>query len=232
MSISRRDIQRARMWRYFLEAAVDVIEKEGIRNVTIRKIADQAGFTSSTAYNYFRDLSHLKFFAAMRFTTDYIEDLPVYIRKGSNTIEKWLYAWQCFCIHSFEQPEIYSVIFMEDLGSTPEDFLDEYYRIYKEDLIGLPEAIKPLVMEHSFAKRSATYIQSAVDEGMLEQKDVDFVADITLMIWKGMINTLMNKRRDLSKEEAIEKTLLYVYESVMHLIPSEKQPKINVDLKL
>src|SRR5699024_4368419 len=210
MSISRRDIQRARMWRYFLEAAVDVIEKEGIRNVTIRKIADQAGFTSSTAYNYFRDLSHLKFFAAMRFTTDYIEDLPVYIRKGSNTIEKWLYAWQCFCIHSFEQPEIYSVIFMEDLGSTPEDFLDEYYRIYKEDLIGLPEAIKPLVMEHSFAKRSATYIQSAVDEGMLEQKDVDFVADITLMIWKGMINTLMNKRRDLSKEEAIEKTLLYV----------------------
>src|SRR5699024_9003184 len=206
--------------------------KEGIRNVTIRKIADQAGFTSSTAYNYFRDLSHLKFFAAMRFTTDYIEDLPVYIRKGSNTIEKWLYAWQCFCIHSFEQPEIYSVIFMEDLGSTPEDFLDEYYRIYKEDLIGLPEAIKPLVMEHSFAKRSATYIQSAVDEGMLEQKDVDYVADITLMIWKGMINTLMNNRRDLSKEEAIEKTLLYVYESVMHLIPSEKQPKINVDLKL
>src|SRR5699024_7686797 len=124
MSISRRDIQLVRMWRYFLEAAVDVIEKEGIRNVTIRKIADQAGFTSSTAYNYFRDLSHLKFFAAMRFTTDYIEDLPVYIRKGSNTIEKWLYAWQCFCIHSFEQPEIDSVIFMEDLGSTPDDFLD------------------------------------------------------------------------------------------------------------
>ncbi|SFB29176.1 transcriptional regulator, TetR family [Lentibacillus halodurans] len=232
MSTSRKDIQRARMWRYFLDAAVDVIEKEGIRNVTIRKIAGQAGFTSSTAYNYFRDLSHLKFFAAMRFTTDYIEDLPVYMSKGSNTIEKWLYAWKCFCIYSFEQPEIYSVIFMEDLGSTPEDFLDEYYRIYKEDLIGLPEVIKNLVMEHSFAKRSATYIQSAVDEEMLEQKDVDFIADITLMIWKGMINTMMNKRREFTKEEAIEKTLLYVYESVMHVIPLEKQFEINVDLQL
>lgn len=232
MSTTRKDIQRARMWRYFIEAAVDVIENEGIRNVTIRKIAGHAGFTSSTAYNYFRDLSHLKFFASMRFTADYIEVLPAYMNKGTNTIEKWLYAWKCFCIHSFEQPEIYSVIFMEDLGSTPEEFLDEYYRIYKEDLIGLPEAIKPLVMEHSFAKRSATYIQSAVDEGMLAQKDVNFAADITLMIWKGMINTVLNKRRDFSKEEASEKTLLYVYESVIHLIPPEKQSEIHVDLKL
>ena len=68
-------------------------------------------------------------------------------------------------------------------------------------------------MEHSFAKRSALFIQGAVDEGYIKEQDVDLIADITLLIWKGMMNTVINKRRNSTKEEAIEKTLYYVYKT-------------------
>lgn len=227
METRRKDIQRERMWRYFLDAATEVIEKEGIENVTIRKIADKAGYTSSTAYNYFRDLSHLKFFAAMRFTKDYIEELPDYMGKGKNTVEKWLYSWECFCKHSFEQPQIYAVIFINDLGIVPEALLEHYYKIYKNDLIGLPEEIQSIVMEHGFSKRSALYIQDAVDEGFIEQKEIDFIADSTLMIWKGMMSTVLNQRRNYSKEEAIERTLYYVHESVMKVVVPGKNKEID-----
>lgn len=228
MNVNRKEIQRARMWHYFLDAATDVIIEDGIDHVTIRKIADKAGYTSSTAYNYFKDLSHLKFFAAMRFTTDYVNELPQYLEKGNNTVEKWLYSWECFCKHSFEHPKIYSVIFMDNLGSVPEDLFEHYYQIYKNDLLGLPDEIKGIIMEHSFAKRSALYIQSAVDEGFIQEQDVDLIADITLMIWKGMISTVMNKRRNYTKKEAIEKTLYYVYTSVLSVIVPEKRKDIHV----
>ncbi|MTW86242.1 TetR family transcriptional regulator [Virgibacillus dakarensis] len=227
MSSGRKEIQRARMWRYFLDAATEVIEKEGINHVTIRKIAEKAGYTSSTAYNYFRDLSHLKFFTAMRFTKGYTDELPAYLEKGKNTVEKWLYSWECFCRHSFEQPKIYSVIFMDNLGSVPEELLDDYYNIYRDDLIGLPEQIKLIIMEHSFSKRSALYIENAVDEGLIEKKDIDFIADTTLMIWKGMMNTVMNQRRKYTTEEAIKRTLYYVYESVIRVVNPDKREEIE-----
>ncbi|UOQ92899.1 TetR/AcrR family transcriptional regulator [Halobacillus shinanisalinarum] len=226
MSAGRKEIQRARMWRYFLDAATDVIENEGIDNVTIRKIADKAGYTSSTAYNYFQDLSHLKFFAAMRFTKDYIEDLPHYMEKGNNTVEKWLYAWECFCKYSFEQPQIYSVIFINNLGSIPEDLLENYYKVYQNDLIGLPEQIQSIVMEHTLSTRSALYIQDAVEEGFIEQKDIEFIADTTLLLWKGMMTTVMNQRRNYSVDEAIDRTLDYIYESVMRVVSPEKRKEI------
>ncbi|MFC4557874.1 hypothetical protein ACFO3D_06575 [Virgibacillus kekensis] len=35
MKLSRKEIQRTRMWGYFLDAATEVIEKEGIDHVTI-----------------------------------------------------------------------------------------------------------------------------------------------------------------------------------------------------
>lgn len=64
------------MWEYFIDATAKIIKEEGIEHVTIRKIADLAGFTSSTIYNYFEELSHLTFFASMRFIQDYSKELP------------------------------------------------------------------------------------------------------------------------------------------------------------
>ncbi|KKB44998.1 TetR/AcrR family transcriptional regulator [Bacillus thermotolerans] len=227
MTATRKEIQKARMWRYFLDAAVEVIEEEGIDHVTIRKIADKAGYTSSTAYNYFKDLSRLKFFAAMRFTRGYLEDLPRYMEKGTNTIEKWLYTWECFCKHSFEQPEIYSLIFIEHLETIPEELLDYYYSIYPKELSGLPENIQSIVMEHTFSKRSALYIREAVGEGFVAEEDVDFISDATLLIWKGMMATVMNQQDSYSADEATAKTLYYIYESVLRTVQPEKREEIH-----
>ena len=43
MSVNKKEIQRARIWRYFLDAATEVIMEDGIDHFTIRKIADKAG---------------------------------------------------------------------------------------------------------------------------------------------------------------------------------------------
>jgi AcrR family transcriptional regulator len=227
MNKERKELQRARMWKYFLDAAAEVIEEEGIEHLTIRKIADHAGYTASTAYIYFKDLSHLKFFAAMRFTSDYVRELPQYIDLGKNTVEKWLYSWECFCKHSFEQPKIYSVIFMDNLGLSPQSLFDHYYTAYRQDITGLPEELQSILMEYDFSKRSALYIQGAVEEGFLKEEDIPFIADITLMVWKGMMNTYMNKRRGYSKDEAIRRTLELVAECVMNVVEPEKRNEVN-----
>ncbi len=229
MSKERKELQRARMWKYFLDAATEVIEEEGIEQMTIRKIADRAGFTASTAYNYFKDLAHLKFFAAMRFTSDYVKDLPDYLGLGKNIVEKWLYSWECFCKHSFEQPEIYSTIFMDNLGSSPQKLFDDYYAVHHQDLTGLPEDLQSILMEYDFSKRSALYILGAVEEGYLKEEEVQYIADITLMIWKGMMNTYINNRRGYSKEEAIIRTLQLVTECVMKVVEPERRNEIIFD---
>ncbi|HWO77724.1 MAG TPA: TetR/AcrR family transcriptional regulator, partial [Bacillus sp. (in: firmicutes)] len=46
--MKRKEIQMNRMWKYFVDATAQIIEEEGVENVTARKIADIAGYTSST----------------------------------------------------------------------------------------------------------------------------------------------------------------------------------------
>jgi len=46
-------IKKRRVMTYFIEAANEIIKEEGINGITIRKVADKAGFNSATIYNYF-----------------------------------------------------------------------------------------------------------------------------------------------------------------------------------
>lgn len=73
--MSNKEIQMQRMWQYFVDATVEIIEQKGIENVTIREIATKAGYNSATIYNYFREVSHLIFFAALKYLNKYIEGL-------------------------------------------------------------------------------------------------------------------------------------------------------------
>lgn len=59
--MKNKEIQMGRMWKYFVDATAEIIEEEGLENVTIRKVADKAGYNSATIYNYFSEVSHLIF---------------------------------------------------------------------------------------------------------------------------------------------------------------------------
>ena len=51
---SKQEIKKKRVIRFFIDAAKQIIEKEGIEKVTIYSVSDLAGYSSASLYNYFR----------------------------------------------------------------------------------------------------------------------------------------------------------------------------------
>lgn len=225
--MDKKALQRKRMWQYFIDAAVDIIEEDGLEALTIRKVADLAGYTSSTAYNYFDDLSHMKFFAALKFTKPYIDDIPNYINHNEPTLKQWLGLWECFLKHSFDAPHIYYMVFVGDLGGTAKDLFKKYYVMYPEELVALPDELKGILQEESFSKRSADFLSRSVTEGYLKEDDLKALTEITHMIWVGALVHYLNHRRSWTKEEAIS----YVYDEVknvvMRYVTAEKRAALD-----
>jgi AcrR family transcriptional regulator len=54
-------LQEDRMRGYFLNAAKDLIRAEGIQVVSARNVAERAGYSYATLYNYFKDVRDLIF---------------------------------------------------------------------------------------------------------------------------------------------------------------------------
>ncbi|MBN2879953.1 MAG: TetR/AcrR family transcriptional regulator [Clostridia bacterium] len=61
MNNKKNAIKHTRTQSYFIEAAKKLILEEGAQNVTVRKIADLAGYSYGSIYNYYADLDELMF---------------------------------------------------------------------------------------------------------------------------------------------------------------------------
>ena len=59
--MNKKSVQEERMRGYFITAAMELIRAEGIGVVSARNVADRAGYSYATLYNYFRDIRDLVF---------------------------------------------------------------------------------------------------------------------------------------------------------------------------
>ena len=59
----RKQMYRQQTMGYFINAALEIIEEEGIDSLSIRKTAEKAGYNSATLYHYFSTPSHIQTFS-------------------------------------------------------------------------------------------------------------------------------------------------------------------------
>jgi AcrR family transcriptional regulator len=201
---------------YFIEATVKLIEEEGMENVTTRKIADLAGYNSASIYNYFNEISHLYYFAAMTFLKKYTDALPGYMAKGNNSLEKYLSLWECFCHYSFKDPQIYNTIFLSDLGTHPGELSKQYYSIFPADIVDLPDDLKNMVLEFNLSKRGRIALEKCVEDGFIKEENAEDINEMASLIWQGNFIMYLNNRRIFGNvEEATDTTMKYIRQIIL-----------------
>lgn len=134
MELSNKDIQRTRTMSYFVEAAHQIIESEGIDAVTVRKVSKLAGYNPATLYNYFDNLNYLVGFASIKYLQDYHQSLKNDVEAIEDPYERFLAIWEKFCLYSFEKPKIYRALFFKTPKFSLCDMFDFYYKMFPNEL--------------------------------------------------------------------------------------------------
>lgn len=221
--MQKKELKRNRIVHYFVDAAIDIINEEGIKSVTIRKIADRAGYNSATLYNYFENLDHLVLFAAMRLIRSYTNELTIYMEKGQNSLEKNLLVWELFLEYSFKEPEIFEAIFCADLHKSMDNYVDEYYALYPEDLPNGDEQILQMLSKYDIYDRTYILLRSCAEEGFFREEDIISIDEMSILIYKGMLSTFLHKEEKSSPEEYKERTMRYIRICYKGFLTEEKR---------
>jgi AcrR family transcriptional regulator len=109
-------IQEERMKGYFLAATQELIRGEGLRVVSARNVAERAGYSYATLYNYFKDIRDLIFSCV----EDFMAEAREFVQKevpGSLTGEKALHAISKSYTKFFVQyPGIFELFYQEKVN--------------------------------------------------------------------------------------------------------------------
>lgn len=204
MNTIRKDKQRHRMIRYFVEAAWEIIDSEGVDALTVRRVADLAGYNVATLYNYFDNLDHLKFFASLRILKDYAEALPKYVKDVEDPIAMYMKTWECFNLHAFSYPEAYMNIFFSDNTVHYNKSISLFYEIFPEQLPDDGLQFVPMYTENDLHKRDYRSLKAAADADLFSEEDIIDISRMNSLMFCGMIHHRIIKPEEMSLEEAIK----------------------------
>lgn len=94
----KKEIQKNRMKKYFIESAKELIKEEGIENLTTKKIGDRAGYSYATIYNYFENFNELICICVEEFS----EEMKDYLKEKSEVFPNDINKLKSFTIIAIE----------------------------------------------------------------------------------------------------------------------------------
>lgn len=206
-----KEIQRKRKMMYFIEATQKIMEEEGIEHVTIRRVADIAGYNSATIYNYFNNLNHMIAFASIQYLESYNKEFIETIKQYDDEYEKFIIEWKIFLKNAFEHPIAFENVFFSG-NENMENIMKEYYEIFpvecdsEEDLTEMHELLKL----GNFGYRSKKCLEEISKFGYIKKENIDIINEIIICIAHEYISIAANNKEDFDKDTYIEKFVLCV----------------------
>ena len=146
-NMAKNEIQESRMKNYFIEAAKSIIRGEGMRALSVRTVAEEAGYSYATLYNYFDNLKELIYFCLK----DFMDECRQFVKDSKHPSEagkaSYMSKSKAFCNYFVQYPGIFEVIFtlsLRDLAYTEKipleidalfiNIFDEDYKVLAENL--------------------------------------------------------------------------------------------------
>jgi AcrR family transcriptional regulator len=115
--MDKKEIQEQRMKGYFIDAAKELLKGEGLSAISVRSVADKAGYSYATLYNYFKDLNDLIFECVRDFQAECETIVKRKIKKSEQGKDK-IRATILACIEYFtEYSGVFELFFLERMGN-------------------------------------------------------------------------------------------------------------------
>lgn len=188
-------LKRKRIMIYFIEATEKLIRRDGIGNISIRKIAAEAGYNSATIYNYFNDLDQLIMFGSLRYLRDYVAELEKELKPGMRAINQFRTIYYCFNKHALDAPEIYHHIFFGKYRDKLPSVLHLYYHeLFPNELNNLSEEMQKMLVQGSMAARDKIFIERMVQERELQADKAQITSDLIIALHQNFLYEASLKR--------------------------------------
>lgn len=191
--------------RKYIEAACELLERNGLRGVSIRKVAEEVGCSSAALYRHFPDIDKLVAVASIRFLRDYIENARALSQVDLNPLELNLQLWECLAFYTFRNADLFENMFFGDpTGRLYSEAVSEYFSLYPEDLMGLKDFMFDLFMNATIEERDMILLERAEELGMISSEGSLFLSKVDSYLYRGMLASL--RGRDLGEGELREAT--------------------------
>lgn len=180
--------ERVRMLALFIHTTREIIDSEGIEQVSIRKIAQHSGYNSATFYSYFKDQDELITISAMSYLEDYCSALAKELKTPRSAYDTYLLTWELFGKYAFAYPQVYQRLFFYPHSKPLASTIARYYKCFPEQLENIGGAVKQMLRGGDLEDRDLPVLVPLAEEGIIRREDVRLISALAVAHFRSLLD--------------------------------------------
>lgn len=195
------NIKQRRVMTYFITATKELILKDGIENLTVRKVAAAAGYNSATMYNYFEDMEELVVFASMGHLRRYSADLEANVESCTTALETYRTIYKVFSKHCFSEPEVFYNLFYGKHKKRLKKIISTYYDLFPEELGKHKGNVLEMLTRGDIMERDSAIMPSLIEQGFVKQQNAKQTVTMVVRMFQSYLYDAWMQLDDHTIEE-------------------------------
>lgn len=173
----------------FINAAKDMLSKEDLNQISIRKLAYKTGLHNSTLYLYFDDLDELLMLASVRYFEEYSQRLAALSQKALSITENFLLIWDYFLTSILKNPKIFYNFFFGKRSNNLRKILNTYYDLFPEEKKLFSSIIETMYYGNNIKERCLFILKPLISEkgNAVTDKNYEMINQILVSCIKDML---------------------------------------------
>lgn len=155
----------------YVEKAAEIIKKEGVEAVSIRRIAKELRCSTTAMYRHFNNLDELLFYAQLSALNTYIYNLQERESTWKSIWDTHFDIWELYADQAFRKPEAFELIFYKNVNKNLGSALKEYYEMFPEAVFNLTPLVKQMLEISGYYERDWCIVQHIVEKGYLSEEN-------------------------------------------------------------
>lgn len=199
--------ERNKIITNFIRCTREIIDLEGVEQVSIRKVAQAAGFNSATLYLYFQDADELITLASMSYLENYCRTLAADIQHMEDPYQIYLHTWKVFCLHAFSRPTVFYHLFYHPHSKPLEETVARYYQIYPMQLSGASGPVRDMLLAGTLEERNRKILCSLGERGYFPGEQMELINDLTICYFRKLLEESCGQEGTLVQQEKTQQLL-------------------------
>ena len=172
----------------FIHAAQELIENEDLEKVSIRKIAEKAGFHNSTIYLYFEDVDQLIRLSSLKYFNEYSKALSELSTKNLTPLETFIKIWDFFAQTVFRKPKIFYNFFFGKHSENLTRIMKQYYELFPEEQEEYSPEIEDMYYGQNIRERCLKVLELLIGTGTrVNEETIGLINDINVSYFKYLL---------------------------------------------
>lgn len=191
-SVYFKDLSR----KDYVMKANEIIAKEGVGAISIRRIAKELGCSSASMYRYFENLDELLFYAQLDALTGYILDLSEREKNWEDIWDMHFGIWRSYALEAFKNPQAFELIFYRNINKDLGEALKEYYEMFPSAIVLVSPYLKEMLEIPGYYERDYHICQKIVKEGKITEENAKKMNHMICTLFLGYFKYVQEKGID------------------------------------